>query len=87
MPLLGVGGYLALLGVALWGLQPGRQEARAPGLAMLGLAAVGTAYSAFLTYLEAAVIRAWCMWCVASAVIMTLIFLASLPEAFRRSEP
>ena len=52
---------------------------------MLGLATIGVAYSAFLTYLEAAVIRAWCLWCVVSALLMTLIFLASLPE-LRRGE-
>ncbi len=83
VPLLGVGGYLSLLVVALIGLHPDRQDARWPGLVMLGLATIGVAYSAYLTYLEAAVINAWCMWCVISAVLMTVIFLCSLPE-FRR---
>jgi uncharacterized membrane protein len=84
VPLLGVGGYLALLAITLYGLQPGRLEERGPGLVMLGLATIGVAYSAFLTYLEARVINAWCMWCVISAILMTLIFLASLPELSRR---
>ena len=83
VPLLGVGGYLALLAVALLGLQPGRQDGRGPGLVMLGLATVGVGYSAFLTYLEARVIHAWCLWCVTSAVLMTLVFLCSLPELRR----
>jgi uncharacterized membrane protein len=86
VPMLGVGGYLALLLVTLYGLQPAHQDERGPGLLALGLATIGVGYSGFLTYLEARVINAWCMWCVTSAVIMTLIFLASLPELSRRAE-
>jgi len=85
VPLAGVGGYAALIGVALLGLQPKCYGSRGLGLLMLGLATIGVAYSAFLTYLEAVVIRAWCLWCVVSALFMTLIFLASLPE-LRRGE-
>lgn len=80
VPFIGVGGYGSLLAVALLGLQPERQNDRTPGLMMLGLAAIGVAYTAFLTYVEAVVINAWCTWCVISTVVMTLIFGASLPE-------
>ena len=83
VPLIGVAGYGSLLVVALLGIQPSRQGSRAIGLLMIGLASIGAAYTAFLTYLEAAVIQAWCVWCVTSAVLMTLIFLASLPELVR----
>ena len=34
---------------------------------------VGVAVSAWLTYLEAYVIHAWCIWCVGSAAIILLI--------------
>lgn len=37
------------------------------------LALVGFGFSAYLTYLELAVIHAVCQWCVASAVVMTAI--------------
>ena len=37
-----------------------------------------TLFSLYLTYLEPFVIRAVCMWCLTSAVIMTLILLLSL---------
>lgn len=77
--LWGVGAYLAILAVAVAGVQP-RLAGRAwVGKALFGMAAVGVAFSAYLTYLEAAVIRAWCQWCVVSAVIITLIFLLSIP--------
>jgi uncharacterized membrane protein len=35
----------------------------------------GFAVSAYLTAIEAWVIAAWCVWCVASAILATLIFL------------
>ena len=38
---------------------------------------------AYLTYLEAFVIEAWCQYCVISAIVMLLIFLAALPEVPR----
>jgi len=79
----GVVGYLALLVVSFLGLQPRFGDSRAiPRLLVLG-AFIGVAFSAYLTYLEAFVILAWCQWCVSSAIIMVLVFLSSIPE-FRR---
>ena len=46
----------------------------------LVLALVAVLFSAYLTYREAFVIHAWCRWCVASAIIITLIFLVSSAE-------
>jgi uncharacterized membrane protein len=83
VPLIGVAGYGSLLVLAILGIQPSWHDSRKIGLLMLGLTTVGVAYTAFLTYLEAAVIHAWCVWCVTSAALMTLIFLASLPEIGR----
>ena len=36
---------------------------------------IGLLISAYLTYLEAFVIYAWCAWCVTSAIIATLAFV------------
>ena len=79
VPLLGLAGYSGVLLLAIVGLQPRWAGARWIALAIFGMAAVGLVFSAYLTYLEAAVIRAWCQWCVVSAVLITLIFLLSLP--------
>jgi uncharacterized membrane protein len=46
------------------------------------ICAVGVAVSGWLTYLEAAVIHAWCRFCVASAVIILLSFIVSSAERF-----
>lgn len=47
-------------------------------LLVFGVSLAGTLYSAYLTYIEIAVIDAVCPYCVTSAVVMTLIFLASI---------
>lgn len=47
-------------------------------LAIFGLGLAGTLYSAYLTYIELAVIHQVCPYCVASAVLITLIWLASI---------
>ena len=45
--------------------------------------ALGFLTSAYLTYLEAFVIKAYCIWCVASAIVVTLIFILSAYELRR----
>ncbi|HEU0014957.1 MAG TPA: vitamin K epoxide reductase family protein [Longimicrobium sp.] len=77
--LWGVVGYLLLLIVSMLGLQPRWAGERWVALAIFALAAVGLAFSGYLTFLEARVIHAWCQWCVVSAILMTLIFLLSIP--------
>jgi len=79
----GVIGYLAILIMALLGLQPGFRSSRAIPVLLLCGGVLGVAFSAYLTYLEAYVIHAWCQWCVSSAIIMVLVFLASIPELKR----
>ena len=72
---IGLAGYLSLLGLALAALQatgPGRRRLLALGFALpLG----GVGFSAYLTYLELYVIEAICVWCVISAVLITLLAL------------
>jgi uncharacterized membrane protein len=74
---VGVVGYLAVLVVSLAGLQEPFLRRRWPTDAIAVLAGIGVAFSAYLTYLEAAVIQAWCRWCMVSAVIITLILGAA----------
>ena len=63
---LGLGGYLAILASLVLPGQAGRSVT-----AFLALAGFG--FSGYLTYLELAVIEAICQWCVASAVVMTVL--------------
>ena len=79
--LIGTLGYVAILIAWIW------QRLSANGLVdfvpigILGMAAFGTLFSVYLTYLEIFVIKAVCIWCLSSALIITLIMLAGLPPA------
>jgi uncharacterized membrane protein len=70
---LGLAGYAMIL--VAWGLsRAGRPEmARRATLGLLLMAFVGVLFSVYLTFLEPFVIGATCMWCLTSAVIMTLL--------------
>ena len=70
----GIVGYVLLLAAAAVPGDPGRFG----GLLM---ALVGFGFSAYLTYLELFVINAICQWCVASAVLMTLLLLVNAARA------
>ena len=76
--LIGLLGYVGILGVSLAGLQPGNQERRWPDTWLLLLSGGGLLFSAYLTYIELFVLDAICRWCVVSAVIISLIFVVSL---------
>lgn len=85
--LWGVGAYAALLALSLLGVQPDRVGDGRIALAIFAVSALGLLFSGYLTYLEAAVIRAWCQWCVISAVLITLIFLLSVPGLRHLRQP
>ncbi len=65
--LIGIVGYVLLLASAVLRGDPAR-------LAGFGLALFGFGFSVYLTYLELFVIDAICQWCVASAILMTILF-------------
>jgi uncharacterized membrane protein len=73
-------GILAYLGIlVILFLEPRAKIAKENGpLAVFGISLVGVAFSAYLTYLEIYVIHAICPFCVASAIIITLIFILAI---------
>jgi uncharacterized membrane protein len=73
---IGLAGYLAILGSLAIGRDGGR-------LATAFLAFVGLGFSAYLTYVELVTIEAICQWCVASAVVMTLIAVLASVRVWR----
>jgi len=83
VPLIGLLGYLAILGVALAGIQPKWESARWPAQALLGLTTGGVAFTVYLTWIELFVLHAICRWCVGSAVIIVLLFVLALLDIRR----
>jgi len=57
------------------------------GLAVFGIALGGVIYSAYLTYLEVAVIHALCVWCVVSAATVTAILTTSAAALIQDGAP
>lgn len=82
----GMIGYAVIFVVALTGLQPGQRDRRWPTQVAAALAAGGLAFTLYLTYVELFVLRAICRWCVASAVVITLIALIAVPAALRKQQ-
>jgi len=71
--LIGAVGYgliVASLAARRWGPPAGRRPA---GYATYALAAVGTAFSLYLTAIEAFVLHAYCTWCLLSAALMIAV--------------
>ena len=77
--LVGAIGYIAILIAWFWRHFRTDSLARIAGPAMFGMALFGTLFSIYLTYLELFVIHAVCIWCLSSAIIITLLMLLNLP--------
>jgi uncharacterized membrane protein len=73
---LGALAYAFILGVFLLENSSSFFEQWGP-MIIFGTALVGVLYSAYLTYIELAVIHKICPYCVTSAVVMTIIFIFS----------
>lgn len=86
MSVMGLVGYLFILGAALAGLRLRGRAREWAKAAVYGFALIGLLYSAYLTYLELFVIRAICTWCVVSAVIVAAIFVLAVIELWRREK-
>ena len=74
----GLGFYIVALIVAIAGTQDRWVDERTPSVVLVALSGWGVLFSLWLTYLELFVIHAICMWCVVSAIIVTMIFITSL---------
>ena len=74
----GVAYYTAVLAVCLAGLSPALVDSRRVSQVLVLMTATGVLFSLWLTYLELFVINAICMWCIISAIIVTLIFITSV---------
>ncbi|HUQ97941.1 MAG TPA: vitamin K epoxide reductase family protein [Gemmatimonadaceae bacterium] len=72
--------YLDMFAISVAGTSERLETSTTISAVLVVQSAIGVAFSAWLTYLELAVIHAICIWCVTSAVIVTLIFLVSVAD-------
>lgn len=79
---LGLLGYLGMF--AAWLARNVFPAVEKPAdIVFFGMAFFAVLFSLYLTYLEPFVIRAVCIWCLTSAVLVTLLLLLGLPPALR----
>jgi uncharacterized membrane protein/thiol-disulfide isomerase/thioredoxin len=85
--ILGLVGYLGILGG--WFVHRSAKTAslrKLSAAAMWGMALVGVLFSIYLTFLEPFVIGATCAWCITSALIITLLLVATTRPALEALE-
>ena len=78
---LGAAGYAAIL--ATWAIRrlAGDRPRNLAALALFGMVLIGQVFSLYLTFLEPFVIRAVCLWCLSSSVIMSLLLVLNVRPA------
>jgi uncharacterized membrane protein len=81
---LGVAGYTAILAALLLESRLGFLQENG-SLVFFGLSLMGFLFTLYLIYVEIALIRAYCPFCIASQVAMTLIFILSVIRVVRQS--
>ncbi len=74
---LGFLAYAAILAMWAWGEFARGVLSRATPIGIFALSLFGTLFSAYLTYLEPFVIKAVCIWCLSSAVVITALLLVA----------
>lgn len=78
--------YVLMFALTVLGLQPRWTDSQRLALVVLVLSGWGALFTAWLNYLEAFVIHAWCEWCLFSAgMILVLFILAVLDYRETRS--
>jgi uncharacterized membrane protein len=83
----GIGLYVILVAISFLRAM-GQPETNDKRLRLLFwvLTLSGVGVSAWLTWLEAFVIHAWCKWCVASAIVMLVLFILSSMDLLHRTK-
>jgi len=79
--ILGLLTYLAIIALWWWSQDQQRPYAELTPMLLFGITLFGFLYSAYLTYLELFVLKAICPWCVASAILMTVLMIINARQA------
>jgi uncharacterized membrane protein len=82
---IGIIGYAAILAVLLLESRPGFFQQNST-LMIFGMALIGFLFTAWLIYVEIALIKAICPFCVTSQVAMTIIFIIAVIRLIRQPQ-
>ena len=81
---IGVVGYLAILATLLLERRSGFFQQNGT-LVFFGLSLTGFLFTLYLIFVEVALIKAYCPFCITSQTVMTLIFIISVIQLVRQS--
>ena len=80
---LGVAGYAAILAVLFLERRPGFFQQNGTIL-FFGLSLTGFLFTLYLIFVEVALIKAYCPFCITSQTVMTIIFIISVIRLVRQ---
>ena len=80
---LGMAGYTAILAFLLFEIRIDFLQQNG-SMAFFGLSLMGFLFTLYLVYVEIALIRAYCPFCITSQIAMTLIFILSVIRVVRQ---
>jgi len=80
---IGVAGYSALLAVLWLERKPGFFQQNG-SMIFFGLALTGFLFTVYLIFVEVALIKAYCPFCITSQAAMTIIFILSVIRLIRQ---
>jgi uncharacterized membrane protein len=80
---LGVAGYAAILAVLFLERRPGFFQQNGSML-FFGLSLTGFLFTLYLIFVEVALIKAYCPFCITSQTVMTIIFIISVIRLVRQ---
>jgi len=83
--LIGVIGYLALLGTLYFEKQNQFFEKNGP-LMIFGMALTGFLFTVWLVYVEAVLLKAFCPFCLTSQAAMTIIFIIAVTRLVKQTQ-
>ena len=83
--MVGVGGYLGILALLFLENRPGFFQENGSML-LFGITLVGFLFTVWLVYVEIALIKAYCPFCITSQVAMTLIFILTVIRVIKQPQ-
>src|SRR5215510_5730160 len=81
---IGVGGYAALLALIWLEKRPGFFQQNG-SMIFFGVSLIGFLFTVYLIYVEIALIKAYCPFCITSQVSMTIIFILAVIRLIKQT--
>ncbi len=78
LSLFGLAMYIVITAMGFWFALRESASEHLLALGIYGIAVTGILFTAYLYYLEIFVLHAFCTWCIASSIVLALIFVFSI---------